>query len=83
MHKWPYPVVSCQTDLVQRYCVYNNEWQLFRETMRGQPTKVKLDMLEQWQNRNRERHETNIQVSNYINALKRSGQLNMNLEVVR
>jgi hypothetical protein len=61
---------------------------MIRLGMKGMTTQRKLDMLDAYRyNRIKEFGALNraieVQCDNYINALKRGGQLNMNLEVQR
>lgn len=50
------------------------EWQDFRVRLHGLPTKVKLERLEGWWNAHQDLPAA-VQVQNYINALKRAGQV--------
>lgn len=68
------------------------KWQLFRVSMKGLTTEAKIFMLEQWLSQNSTskpdtsrsiREIDRIRVNNYIGALRRGGQLNANLEVVK
>lgn len=88
MNKWPYTVKTYSPEEVQKYCVGDPKWQKFRRSLKGLPTTMKLDKLAEW----RKGHlfifetptrESQVQVDNYVNALKRGGQLNMNCEVQR
>lgn len=89
MKKWPYAMGTYNHDLVRKFCVEDEEWQSMRLSMKGVPTESKLDMLEKWRemqiglNGDMLSHRHQVQIDNYINALKRGGQLNMQLEVVR
>lgn len=79
--RWTLPVESWSPEQV-REAVYSapgyEGWQQFRVSLKGQSTKVKLYRLRNlscitWQERCRR--------DNYIGALKRGGQLGMDLEV--
>jgi hypothetical protein len=85
--RWNLPVASWSPEQV-REAVYSapgyEDWQKFRVSLKGQSTKVKLFRLRQrftyaiidelpWWDRCR--------MDNYIGALKRGGQLGMDLEV--
>lgn len=67
--------------------VADGEWQDFRLSLKGKSTEEKLEELRQWL----ARHTTSsgvgwksrIQVMNYINALKRGGQLSVDGQVQR
>lgn len=47
-------------------------WQEFRKSLKGLPTTTKLRRLRNWR-RSHPGQKSNIQVTNYINALKRAG----------
>lgn len=86
MKRWHEPDVGGYSQAeVQEYCVKDEVWQGFRASLKGLSTEVKLDWLRGWLETNIDMapRRTRVQVDNYINALKRGGQLNMNLEVVR
>lgn len=91
MNKWPYEINMYSPDEVQLYCVNDSYWQTVRIGMKGMPTTKKLDILEAYAlNRATKTldyktipRNIRVQCDNYINALKRGGQLNMELEVVR
>lgn len=83
---WPldaYPGWS--PDLVQKYCVQDQEWQGVRLSMKGQLTSKKLDILYHYLARKVGSEYINIrrskderfwcQVDNYLGALRRGGQL--------
>lgn len=81
MKKWPHSLWTLSKDQIKEHCVNDLEWQKFRLTLKGLPTEEKLDRLNEW--RAAGGVIAHIQVTNYINALKRGGQLNMALEVQR
>lgn len=85
--KWPYEVGTYSPALVQLYCVQDAEWQKLRLWMKGKSTQVKLITLQQYRNEcimtGNYTERQRIQIDNYINALKRGGQLNMKREIVR
>lgn len=86
MKQWPFQVITYTPALVQKYCVENASWQEFRQSLKGLSTEVKLDKLKEYFERdhsNADYAATMVQVSNYINALKRGGQLDMDLRVQR
>lgn len=87
MKKWPHEVRPYSPDEVQEYCVRDVKWQAFRKSLKGLPTEEKLFRLNSWHKRTRSSLSvgriTQVQIDNYINALKRGGQLNMDLEVQR
>lgn len=74
---------------VQRI-VYTKGWQRFRLSLKGLSTQLKLDKLVEWYDGNTKldaihytKWEREVQVGNYLGALRRGGQLNMNNEVQR
>ncbi len=87
MKKWPHNVKPTTT-LEIKFFVKDAEWQRVRLSLKGMTTERKLVTLDAWRShklldghllpRNRE-----VQIDNYINALKRGGQLNDLLEVVK
>ena len=91
--KWPFEVQPYTTSEVMEYCVRDKEWQKFRLILKGVPTFKKLEMLSLRREANIKANEGRlgvfvsrrhqVQIDNYLNALKRGGQLNMNLEVTK
>jgi hypothetical protein len=74
--------------LVQEHCVRNEDWQRIRLSMKGIPTHEKLLVLKRWWDKklaevrgqtfsadNNPFYPTQIQVGNYLGALRRGGQL--------
>lgn len=86
MNNWPHEVKGYSPEDVQHYCVQDQEWQEFRLSLKGLPTESKLIRLDARRhellaaNGNLERNHQ-VQIDNYINALKRGGQLGMDLRV--
>ena len=74
---------------VQRICVRNRKWQAFRLSLKGKSTRDKLARLAEWYDgfwpdtQGSSKWEREVQVGNYLGALRRGGQLNMNNEVQR
>jgi hypothetical protein len=79
--------------LVQDFCVRDAGWQKFRLSLKGLPTHEKLarliqwwddkrNLAEKWQGKHIEKvaiiTETEVQVGNYLGALRRGGQLDAN-----
>jgi hypothetical protein len=66
---------------VQKICVQDRWWQEFRLSMKGKPTRIKLDMCAMWydgetaHSAERTKWEREVQVGNYLGALRRGGQL--------
>lgn len=88
MDRWPYPVPSLSMPEILD-AVQDEDWQKFRLTLKGLSTRDKLTCLEIRLFLHRimtlpqeEIRKNEIRVANYINALKRGGQLNGNLEIV-
>lgn len=91
MKKWPYVVKPLSTEEI-RLAITDDSWQRFRLSLKGLTTEDKLDRLNAYRQNllnngyliaQRRTREVEVRVDNYINALKRGGQLNMELEVVR
>lgn len=88
MDKWPYELQSWSAEQIQQFCVENEAWQMHRRRMKGKPTSDKLRMLDWWRSQHAAGDNTLLpvhqcQIDNYINALKRGGQLNMDLTIKR
>jgi hypothetical protein len=86
MNKWPHAVTTLTQAEILKH-VDDPEWQIVRLGMKGMPTPKKLDILDAYRY-NRLQADTlerkyQVQIDNYINALKRGGLLNDALEVVR
>ena len=50
-------------------------WQKFRVSLKGKPTKTKIQQLKAYLTVRYGSKKAEVQVQNYINALKRGGQL--------
>ena len=71
---------------VQRYCVHDRAWQEVRLFMKGKPTHEKLEILVAWWDKHYTHrindgiyevvYQCEVQVGNYLGALRRGGQLN-------
>lgn len=89
MKHWPHAVGSYgQQEILAS--VDDTEWQKFRLSLKGVPTEKKLDLLgyrygEVVNNITdpTKLRRSHCQIDNYINALKRGGQLDMELNVQR
>lgn len=88
MDAWPYEVAAgISPHDAQVYCVKHSEWQKVRLHMKGMPTRQKLDVLGSWydhgtcflkdgsQATEPRRAIRELQVVNYLGALRRGGQL--------
>jgi hypothetical protein len=82
MNFWPHQVGSHSIHEILR-AIKDASWQKFRESLKGRPTQEKLDRLDAWRLAHRGDLDTQIQVDNYINALRRGGQLDGANNVVR
>ena len=77
--RWEHKVEHTSVADIRTHAIHNKEWQAFRLSMKGKSTQEKLAMLRTW----RRKHTANgqlskaaqVQIDNYINALKRGGQL--------
>ncbi len=71
-------------DEVQPYCVQAPSWQRWRLSMKGLPTHKKLQKLLEWRDMHIVREtgfitrRTEVQIDNYLGALRRGGQLDEN-----
>jgi len=83
MQKWAEKVIYTPKEDIDKYCVDNVVWQTFRRKLKGIPTDQKLIRLKEWLDQWDYSYAALIQVSNYINALKRGGQLDVEGNVVR
>lgn len=88
MTKWPYAQEAvCYPSAVQEFCVRDAEWQTFRVSLKGLSTEEKLKRLDCWRADHMDQGllplRNQVQIDNYLNALKRGGQLNLSLEVQR
>lgn len=85
MNSWPYRLTSYSPYEVTEYCVQDQTWQQFRLSMKGETTRTKLKMLCGYYLKHLPQlgRKVEVQVSNYLNALKRGGQLDMDLKVKR
>jgi len=81
---WPFQVPSLTPFDIQR-AIGNPEWQAFRLSLKSVPTGIKLARLKLYLETSpaSEYDLRLIRVANYINALKRGGQLNMDMQVQR
>lgn len=85
MREWPmdtHPVqAGYSPDRVQEWCVRDGEWQQVRLSMKGIPTEEKLMTLKAYWDRKAglglAPERVVCQVSNYLGALRRGGQLDM------
>jgi hypothetical protein len=84
--KWPHEVKTYTRSEVTG-AIFYADWQDFRLSLKGVETVRKLKLLDARRtsliNSGLWTRDREIQIDNYINALKRGGQLNMNLEVVK
>jgi hypothetical protein len=54
-------------------CVNDEQWQLFRESLRGEALDEKFIRLKYWLRAHRGEYPAKVQVTNYVNALARGG----------
>jgi hypothetical protein len=87
MNSWTHKVETYTTEEVKEFCVNDSEWQRFRLSLKGISTQAKIRQLNIRRESNlvdsklSRRHQ--VQIDNYINALKRGGQLDLNCVIVR
>lgn len=94
MHSWPHKLYVWNLSQIHE-AIADSRWQKFRISMKGVPTETKLDMLQDYLNTMTTVYECEVEdlkevdwkeqcrIDNYINALKRGGQLNVGGEVQR
>lgn len=95
IHRWPYALTGHQQSDIM-FAVYESqwsrEWQIFRLALKGLTTRQKLYHLrKRWlsihdDDRHVSKEERVVkmrQIDNYINALKRGGQLDQQLFVAK
>lgn len=94
MDRWLVPLKQLTREEIF-LAVDDRDWQTFRLKLKGLPTSIKLDKLYQYlyntpsvssgsEKEDQDSFENRIiRVANYLNALRRGGQLNHNNEVVR
>lgn len=79
MSSWEHPVEHTSVKDITAHAVNNATWQKYRLAMKGKPTAEKLSMLRSWRSAHmvdgKVPKATQVQIDNYINALKRGGQL--------
>lgn len=89
MDKWPYGVMKLQTQQIQQ-AISDQKWQEFRNSLKGLSTQEKLDKLEDYMMEGRVGGRISeivstrkVRVDNYVNALRRGGQLDSHYKVVK
>lgn len=90
MNRWPHSIESTTVSEITEYCVNDALWQRFRLSLKGVSTPQKLDRLYARHGEalvlapdGQSMRRVQVQTDNYLNALKRGGQLNDHNEVVR
>jgi hypothetical protein len=73
--EWDKLRFGCFSLQTVRWAVDSKDWQTFRETLRGLPLPYRYSLLEKWVIDNNNAMQARIQVTNYVNALKRAGML--------
>lgn len=68
---------------VQVHCVQNKAWQAIRLSMKGMSTTEKLETLAAYYDKWRDFYPAEVQVGNYLGALRRGGQLDAQNRVQR
>lgn len=87
MKSWPFKIDRWSPQQIAE-AVKNDEWQAFRRSLKGQTTENKLIWLRARYAGIREKYarvpwEEKCRIDNYINALKRGGQLTVEGAVQR
>ena len=68
----PLPKIEIKAALA---AVKDTDWQQFRRSLKGLPTKSKITKLSGWLRKKGNSRRAQLQVVNYMNALLRGGQL--------
>jgi hypothetical protein len=55
-------------------------WQAFRKTLKRRPIQLKLAELRRWKREHLESRRAQVQIQNYLNALRRAGFIVPNVE---
>ena len=82
MNRWPYGQMVLNKDDITA-AINDDAWQAFRHSLKGESTQRKLERLDGWLQTHSDNLKAKVQVQNYINALRRGGQLSYDNEVVR
>ncbi len=88
MNRWPHEVTPDTTAEIAKYVKCAN-WQSIRLSMKGVSTESKLIILDAYRTRMMKLNggkllrEHEVQINNYLKALRRGGQLNLQDEVQR
>lgn len=87
MDRWSHEVSSWSREQIQ-VAVNDNYWQTFRVSLKGLSTSEKLARLEQYLIDHADEHgvvssRDQCRVDNYINALRRGGQLDLHNRIAR
>lgn len=86
MNRWPEPIQHLTRAEIMD-AIKCDDWQASRLSMKGIPTRTKLDWCWSWLELGCDKccneARRKVQIDNYINALKRGGQLDVNGIVVR
>lgn len=56
-------------------CTGQSRWQRFRKSLRGLSIDEKFSKLNSWLRMRNRSHCSKVQVTNYVNALRRAGQV--------
>ena len=81
MTEWPHEVCSVTVSEI-REAIEDPDWQSFRLSLKGIPTTDKLIRLDRYRKTGFNR-VVQVRIDNYINALKRGGQLDTGGRVQR
>ena len=79
MTRWEEEIGTLEVSEIKP-AISDPEWQRFRLSLKGLSTETKLERLAQWPIRDR---QDQVRVWNYLNALKRGGQLDLDGRVRR
>lgn len=80
---WDRKITSPSRIDIIKYAVNNYEWQQFRLSLKGISTFDKLTELSKWLTQHDDSHEAQVQVDNYLGALKRGGQISADGKILK
>lgn len=86
MKRWPHAVLPTTAKEIEVF-TQDAEWQRVRLSLKGQTTERKLLTLDAWRTRKLVQgqlpRDRQVQIDNYLNALRRGGQLGSDLKVLK
>lgn len=80
---WTAKITSPSRLDIIKYAVNDFQWQKFRLLLKGISTQEKLKLLRLWLEDHKHAHAQQVQVDNYLGALKRGGQISAKGEILK